>query len=112
MSRASGRKTRTRPAGAAGDFGDVQFVALFIEQDDGGTLDVEQRYHALDGTRQQMVELMDGGGNLDIRPLLEAQHRSDGVSGRGVVALACTACTNARNTRSTAGCSCVWVRAI
>ena len=69
-------------AAIVGDF-EVQFVAFFIEQDDGGALDVEQRHHALDGEFQQMVEIVDGGERLDMGPLLEARHRLDGVCRRG-----------------------------
>ena len=41
-----------------GDFGKEQFVAFFIEENNGGAFDVEQRDHTLGGELQQVVEIV------------------------------------------------------
>jgi hypothetical protein len=112
-----GRKTdlvqpqRLPSTGVVGDF-EVQLLALFIEQDDGYALDVEERDGTFDVESNEMVEVVDGEERLDEGPLLEAWHRLEGVSWRGVVAPACAAWAKACRARSTAGRSCGWARAV
>jgi hypothetical protein len=46
-----------------GDF-EIQFLAFFIEQNNGRAFDVEQRHDALTGELQQLIEVVKRGERL------------------------------------------------